>query len=318
MADIYDYDYETEFAAIIAQKEADKSLYEDMSLSVAHEKSQKAFSQTLQKRALNFLKTLEKRIDELSNRDLANLLLALLSNGLSIESEEELEYWIAKLEMMALNRLTEYLEFCSVTYAKDANSKKKFVKNARDFSSKEIDELGQLLQAVKIVHKNKEPFNKDSQEYKKWLEKEKKIKETEVVIKKDFEQKKKEEKQKSQVRPQSKKNKEDGPETDTLAIVKDKMTTAGVEANGEYWNDVVSQHDASLDKISFARNWSADRSRIENEKISSKNDAEKINELRGIGKDSEDNKASDQGSQTKSQNNSNMNAGAMSSGNQGR
>lgn len=318
MADIYDFNYETEIAAIIARKAAKKSLADDLSVPIAKEKYQKTFSEILQKRALNFLKNLEKKIEELSNRDIANLLLALLSSGLSIESEEELEYWVAKLEAQALNRLAEYLEFFSITYAKDANSKKKFTKNVRDFSSKDIDGLGQLLQAVKITHKNKEPIKKDSSEYKKWLEKEKKIKEAEIVIKKDLEAKRKEEQQKSNPRPQQKNTNEDRGEIDTLGIVKSKMTSAGVEANGEYWNEVISHHDGSLDKMSFAQNWSADFSRIENENNSSPKEAERINELRGISKETENNKASEQSSQNNSQNNSNMNTAAMSSGNQGR
>ena len=139
------------------------------------------------------------------------------------------------------------------------------------------------------------------------------IKRVENIIKKDIEEKRKEEKQHSQKKEKNNDKKE--IEVDSLGILKGKMLSAGVESNGEYWNDVISSHDASPDQLSFTQKWSADYGRIEGERSASKEGQGKMDELRGIKKEGENSRSSEKSSQNNSQNMSTSNS---SSGGQSR
>ena len=58
--------------------------------------------------SLNFLEQIKEYIENLTNRSVAVLLLMLISLGLEFENEEEILFWINKLERQALDRLELY------------------------------------------------------------------------------------------------------------------------------------------------------------------------------------------------------------------
>ena len=60
----------------------------------------------------------------------------------------------------------------------------------------------------------------------------------------------------------------------SLAILQDKMSAAGVEQGGRYWNQVMGEYTMAMDKNGFVSHWSPNVS-----------DIQQINELRGIDDD---------------------------------
>ncbi|MBE6445476.1 MAG: hypothetical protein E7019_05465 [Alphaproteobacteria bacterium] len=58
--------------------------------------------------SLNFLEQIREYLENLTNRSVAVLLLMLISLGVEFEDEEEILFWINKLERLALDRLDIY------------------------------------------------------------------------------------------------------------------------------------------------------------------------------------------------------------------
>ena len=60
----------------------------------------------------------------------------------------------------------------------------------------------------------------------------------------------------------------------SLAILQDKMSAAGVEQGGRYWNQVMGEYTMAIDKNGFVSNWTPNE-----------NDVQQINKLRGVDDD---------------------------------
>ena len=107
---MYNLTEEQEIARAVASKVNTDFVDAGMVSGESFFEAQKAYNNTLKQRAIRFLKDLDKKIDALSNQEVADLLRVLLANGTIIENEEELEYYIALLERIALSRLTQLIE----------------------------------------------------------------------------------------------------------------------------------------------------------------------------------------------------------------
>lgn len=281
---IYNQDDELDIAALIKYKEEKRLIKKGKSLETANEKSQVEYDKARKNHALEFLKTLEKKLEELSNQDIANILSALLASGLVIEDEEELEYWIKLLEQIALSRVFSYMEMRDeITntglLTKIPLYKKRFAAKSNPYSSKELKSLDSMVNSIEIILQKRILETKGTDEQKKFLEREKNIKTAKTAIKQDLKEKKLvEEKEKLRQKKLGKNNnktkKEDTNEQDYLNQLKEKMIGANVEVNGAYWNSVISDFDASINKPEFVKSWKSDSSQIK--------ESVKIKELRGI------------------------------------
>ncbi len=304
----YDDDKSLQFAEILKEKAEKKAKEEGQSTALAVEAGKSAFNTSRRRQAIDFLKTIKDKIDKLSNQEIAKLLNALIALGLSIEDEEELEYWINLLEKLSMQRMADYFVARNGVdehgkFNKPPNHIKKILTNTRGFTSEDLEAFVSILGSMQKVMEKKFPKNKEGAEYKKFLEKEKFIKKLEKVIKKDLGEKKKHEKEQNK---QKQKNKPEKPEEkiDTLGILKGKMLSSGVESGGEYWSSVISDHDATIDKVKFVQDWTKDSSK-------EKELSQKIQELRGIktDKDKSENKQNGQEQQKSNQNSQTGNQG---------
>lgn len=172
--------------------------------------------------SLNFLEQIKEYIENLTNRSVAVLLLMLISLGLEFENEEEILFWINKLERQALDRLELY---------------------TLPGASKFLDEEKRNgLLAILYVLQKKDP---ERMSFFKQIEQALKGSKTNVS--------------------------NDNQSTDSFALLQQKLSAAGVEVDGRYWNHVVNEYNMSLDKNGFVNNWTPNVS-----------DMEKINALRGL------------------------------------
>lgn len=295
--DIYSQDEELEIAFVLRMKKKEDLLSIGKSKKEAVERADKAYSKARREHAIEFLKKLDKKIEELSNRDVANLLQALLAMGLNIEDEEELEYWINLLEQIAVQRLNEYLNFSEVSEQHDFLSRlplhrKKFLNKSSPFTLKEVESLNSISKSLEVIIQRELIKNKNSKQYEKLLEREKHIKEVQRVIKKDLLNKKMQEdkerlhKQNNNKRRSNRSKEKESPQEDYLDALKNKMIGANVEVNSNYWNQVLGAYEGSMDKAGFVSGWTVDSDYMKKESQSemSKEDISKIEELRGLDK----------------------------------
>lgn len=181
--------------------------------------------------SLNFLEQIKEYIENLTNRSVAVLLLMLISLGLEFENEEEILFWINKLERQALDRLELY---------------------TLPGASKFLDEEKRNgLLAILSVLQKKDP---ERMSFFKQIEQALKGSKTNVS--------------------------NDNQSTDSFALLQQKLSAAGVEVDGRYWNHVVNEYNMSLDKNGFVNNWTPNVG-----------DMEKINALRGLALDYQTNLA---------------------------
>ncbi len=234
--------------------------------------------------ALEFLKKLEKKLTELSNQEIANLLLALIANGLPIETEEELEFWIKKLERESLHRIAVYFIIRNEGLSKPGslkmapNHKKKLLKNVKDFTSEDIEAFASMMTSVNRIFERREPANRTGEEYKKFLERKKFFKRVEKLLKQDAQEKKKEERRRLKANDKEKPN----DEPDYLNALKEKMSREGVEPEGKYWNSVISDFDKSENKARFVETWEKNEAKQMALDYPDNNKQEQIQKLRGI------------------------------------
>ena len=79
--------------------------------------------------------------------------------------------------------------------------------------------------------------------------------------------------QQNQQKGQSKQRQED-----SLSVLKEKMTTEGVEVGGRYWNEVISEYNRSDNKTDFTVEWQIDKDRHNELDIKPINDKQKEDE----------------------------------------
>jgi len=241
---LYNLEEEQNIARAVAKKIMQS---DDMSLPEKETAAKQNYHQTLQKRALRFLKEMETILENLSNQEIANLLKVLLANGLEIESEEELEYWIARLEQQANLRLSAYLQM-STGKTLQAN-------RFSDYTG-----MNSLLQSIIKLHYRRRPPAYDKENYRQWKKLLSQYHKVDKIIKKDRALARLNKRNRDRKRQSS-----SNTNSNTLDILESKMLSAGVRPNGEYWNEVISNYQISSDHMAFVENWSADQAKIDAE-----------------------------------------------------
>ena len=282
--EVYDAAEEQEIAAIVYNKEEYAAkLRGDGALEVSLSAQAKR-DEARRKYAISFLEKLERKLSELSNQEIANLLRALIASGLPVETEEELEFWLKKLERESLHRIAVYFIIRNDGLTKPGslkmtpNHKKKLLKNVKDFTSEDIEAFASMMTSVNKIFERREPKNKVGEEYKKFLERKKFFKRVEKLLKQDAQEKKKEERRRLKANDKSKSNEE----PDYLNALKEKMSQEGVEPEGKYWNSVISDFDKSENKAVFVETWEKNEARQMALDYPDNNKQEQIQKLRGI------------------------------------
>lgn len=274
--DTYDVDEEQEISAIIFNKEFYTAHGEGLNDEDARKYAQQKSNEARRKHALLFLNKLEKKLSELSNQEVADLLRALIASGLPIETEEELEFWIRKLERESLHRIAVYFVLRNDNNAKSSRHKRKFQKNFEDFTADDIAALASMMTSINQIFLRKAPKDKNSEEYKRFLERKKFFKRVEKILQQDAQKRKKEEKQLQNI-PRNKRE-----EVDYLSLLKEKMLREDVLRGGKYWNAVIDDFSVAPDKAEFVSLWQKDEMRQLALDFPDKNMQEQIQKLRGI------------------------------------
>ena len=227
----------------------------------------KKFNEVRRKHAIDFLKTIDKKLDSLSNQTVANLLRALIAAGLDIEDEEELEYWINLLTRESFHRMDMYFSQRSQETLWNQLNKKVKV----DLSYCSIEDISGLLNIVKQLNRVNKYRKIDGAVKKRADEILKKI---QNLLQNDVTTKKKELNNK---RTSSRNSKRD-ENTDDIArtMLQNKLTAADVEKGGKYWELVMDEFNLSTEKMDYAVRWSV------NENLREQFVVQKINELRGV------------------------------------
>lgn len=284
--DIYNVDEEQEIANIVFDKEVKRALDQGLSLEEAQQKAQKKQDEARRNYALNFLKRIEKKLNELSNQEIANILRALIASGLPIESEEELEYWINQLERESLHRIAFYfykrnknLKKGSI-FAMSDNVRAKVMKNVEAYTSTDIEAMASMMTSVNKIFYKKMPKDKRGAAYEKFLEREKFFKKVEAMLQQDARDKKAFEKERRNHRINSRQ--EDSNEPNYLEKMKEKMRSEKVIEGGEYWNSVIEDFNTAQDKKDFVDLWQKDNLKELALDYPEKEVQEKINKLRGL------------------------------------
>lgn len=255
----YNQDEELEIAEAMYHKALILAEKEGLTPEEAEQAALKQYDKARRRYAVEFMKRLEKKLSELSNQEVASILLALIASGLPVESEEELEYWIKRLERESLHRIAVYFMTRNKglpapgNLKMSPNHKKKLLKNIKDFTSEDIDAFTSMMSSINKAMERRIPKNKTGEEYKKFLEKEKFFKKVEKLLKKDAQEKKKEERrlQQEKVRDSANNNKQ----SDHLQALKSKMLGQGVPEGGNYWNNVLGDYTLASNKGQFVQKW---------------------------------------------------------------
>ena len=212
--------------------------------------AQKAYNTTLKQRATRFLKDLDKKIDSLSNQEIADLLRVLIAGGLSIESDEELEYYISLLERIALQRVARAME----QFANDSNPQIGDLKG-----------LMELIDALKMAHIRKQPKDRNSPEFLKWQEMMKNLDGAKKIVRQNSGASRRQQRRSRQGGGDSKQENSSGDDKSRDELI-GKMVTAGVPPYGPYWNDVLAGFEGAADKADFVAMWAVDEQRRDEEK----------------------------------------------------
>ena len=268
----YDLEESTPLATALQKKAEQEAQKSGLYLNDLKEIGKRKFNEVKRRHAIEFLKKLENRLDELSNQSIANLLKALIALGLSIDDEEELEYWINLLTQKALNRFNEYFEQRDVKgfwkKINNYNAKNNITSFLNKYSEEDIAAFIDIINSLKNINMSKDKNPERQKKIDKFLGN------IEKRLKNDLNYKK----QNGYDRQRLNRNRREQPQRNDneFEVLKEKMSSEGVESGGRYWNQVVSDFNASLDKSAFVRNWVVD--------VNAKNeeDIQKINELRGI------------------------------------
>ena len=272
------------FADALAQKAQKEAILSGCSKKEAQNIAQKKFNEVSRKHAIEYMKSIDMKLASLSNQSIANLLKALIAMGLDIEDDEELEYWIGILTQQTLNRIASYFnQRDSASLWKQITSRPQetsVLRNLKNYSPKEIEALSEMIQCLDKINIAK---TKDVNIRNKRSDMLKRI---DRAVKNDLRLKVKENQQQRQQNRNRNRQTEEPSTEDPADILKNKMTAEGVEVNGRYWDQVMSDFEASANKTEFAKHWTIDNTtrndldiRKENEIKEENNDLERTKEL---------------------------------------
>ncbi|MFI3242329.1 MAG: hypothetical protein R3Y43_07155 [Alphaproteobacteria bacterium] len=250
---LYDEKYEEEIAKIFEDKARKEALKKGLSKEEAELKAREAYLQKRREKLKEFLKKMEEKLASLPNQDIANLLLSLIALGLDIEDEEELEYWLKKLELEGLNRIMQYFQIKSQCVNRETFAKR--------FSPQEMAAYEKISRGIDIAYARKyqnAKSEKEFQQMKKALEKAHKI------IKKDVDfQVKYFQKQKTSGRDEK---------IDWEALMKQKLEENGVSSESDYFKETMQNFASSSNQAKFYMDWQVNPL---------KRDTERLAKLRG-------------------------------------
>ena len=253
------------FATALSQKAEKEALFSGMSKSEAQQIGKKKFNEVSRRHAIEYMKSIDTKLASLSNQSIANLLKALIAMGLDIEDDEELEYWIGILTQQTLNRIVSYFnQRDSASLWKQITSRPRetsVLQRLKNYSPKEIEALSEMIQSLDKINiaktKNPKALKRRSAILKRMNK----------TIKNDIQIKNSIKKQ----RPKQQ-NRQANTEENSLDILKNKMAAEGVEINGRYWNHVMSEFEATINKSEFAQNWVIDNNLRNDLDISKENE----------------------------------------------
>ena len=260
----YDFEESKPLAEALRKKAEQKAIADGLSVEEARKKGRLKYNEVRRRHVKEFLQKLDMRLDGLSNQAIANLLRALIALGLEIEDEEELEYWINLLTREFLQRLSLYFEQRDVeSLWKQITQTKTRAKDIEQFSVADIAAFSEIIKLLKDVNASISKNPAVRKRINDFFEKIEKVLKRDLSLKKNLKNK----------RPLRRRAQE---QQDPLAILQAKMSAEGVERGEMYWSNVMADYDASLDKLSFAQNWTIDNTLRQEVNI------QKINELRGL------------------------------------
>ncbi len=248
------------------QKNAEKeALDSGLPFIEAKKKGLSKYNEVKRQHAIEFLNKIQQQLDTLSNQTIANLLKALIALGLSIDDEEELEYWLNMLTREVLLRLNDYFnQRSTLSLWKQINSQITPEKS-NFFAASDISALSDIVKSLKRVNMAKRKSMVGKNRIDKFLGKMQDTLNNDLKLQKD-----------KQRQSSKRKKNQNSQEDNALDILKNKMTAEGIESGGRYWTEVIADFEMATDKNGFARNWGVDNARR------NECDIQKINELRGI------------------------------------
>ena len=148
----YSFDETNNFASVLQKKAEHSFLKQGSTKEDAQIQGIKKFNEVHRRRSINFLTKFEKKLASLSNQSVANLLKSLIAMGLTIDDDDELEYWINLLSKETLNRLATYFN------QRDSSSlwkqlttppkTEKLLYNLGNYSTKEIEALSGMIKSL--------------------------------------------------------------------------------------------------------------------------------------------------------------------------
>ncbi|MBQ7659354.1 MAG: hypothetical protein IJS26_01225 [Alphaproteobacteria bacterium] len=247
---MYHLSEEQEIARAVALKVNAEFVAMGMTNGESFFEAQKAYNNTLKQRAIHFLKDLDKKIDSLSNQEIADLLRVLIANSTVIESEEELEYYISLLERIAMARVAQVMEKMAT---------------GENVQIPDFKGLLELIDALKKAHMRKQPKDRNSPEFLKWQEMMKNFDSAKKIVLQNSGQKRGGTRGGRQGGGGSKQENSSGDDKSRDELIS-KMVTAGVPPYGPYWNDVLSGFEGANDKADFVATWAVDEQRRDEEK----------------------------------------------------
>lgn len=253
--DSYTFEEGFVFAEALAKKAKNEALLLGSNNHEAEEISQKKYNEVSRRHAIEYLKHLDNKLNSLSNQTIANLLKALIAMGLTIEDDEELEYWISILTQQTLDRIAMYFnQRDSSSLWKQITSRPReinLLRQIKNYSPKEIQALSEMIQCLDKINIAKTKNINIAQKRSDTLKRIDKTLKNDLKIKNL-------ENQRSKHRYRNKNKQTEETNEDPSDMLKNKMTAEGIEVNGRYWNHVISNFEATADKTEFAKHWTID------------------------------------------------------------
>lgn len=253
--DDYNFEEGFVFAEALAKKAKNEALLSGSNNHESEKVSQKKYNEVSRRHAIEYLKHLDNKLNSLSNQTIANLLKALIAMGLTIEDDEELEYWISILTQQTLDRIAMYFnQRDSSSLWKQITSRPReinLLRQIKNYSPKEIQALSEMIQCLDKINIAKTKNINIAQKRSDTL------KRIDQTLKNDLKIKNLEN-QRSKHRYRNRNKQAEETNEDPSDILKNKMTAEGIEVNGRYWNHVISNFEATADKTEFAKHWTID------------------------------------------------------------
>ena len=84
-----------------------------------------------------------------------HLLLALIADGLIIEDDEDLDSWISRLEILIVNRISEYMNFSLAMNRASGKELNQFMSIFKQIPISEFENMEKMAQIMQFLHMKK-------------------------------------------------------------------------------------------------------------------------------------------------------------------